>query len=139
VLALWGCMYSQDRKEKEKEKKQTLILSKSLPEEMAASTEARVRTQIEFYLSSSNLMKDKFLRPIVQADPKGYVDVAMFANFPRVQSITRDLTLLVRALRQSSELKVNRDGTRVKRKEPFVEYDTEANTVYTVCTATLRR
>jgi hypothetical protein len=102
---------------------------------MAASTEERVRKQIEFYLSSSNLMKDKFLRPIVQADPKGYVDVSMFANFPRVQSITRDSSLLVRALRQSSELKVNRDGTRVKRKDPFVEYDTEANTVYAVCTA----
>ncbi|ELR18196.1 La domain containing protein [Acanthamoeba castellanii str. Neff] len=97
---------------------------------MAAATEEKVRKQIEFYLSSSNLMKDKFLRPIVQADPKGYVDVAMFANFPRVQSITRDLELLVRALRKSSTLKVNRDGTRVKRKEPFVEYDTEANTVY---------
>jgi hypothetical protein len=99
---------------------------------MAAATEEKVRKQIEFYLSSSNLMKDKFLRPIVQADPKGYVDVAMFANFPRVQSITRDLELLVRALRKSSTLKVNQDGTRVKRKEPFVEYDTEANTVYAV-------
>jgi hypothetical protein len=99
---------------------------------MAGATEEKVRKQIEFYLSSSNLMKDKFLRPIVQADLKGYVDVAMFANFPRVQSITRDLALLVRALRKSSTLKVNQDGTRVKRKEPFVEYDTEANTVYAV-------
>jgi len=101
--------------------------------------EVRVRSQIEFYLSSSNLMKDKFLRPIVQADPEGYVDVAMFAGFPRIQGITKDLSCVVRALRKSTILELNKEGTRVRRKEPFVEYDTEANTVFAVLlTHTLR-
>jgi len=35
------------------------------------STEERVRKQIEFYLSDSNLVKDKFLRPLVDQDPEG--------------------------------------------------------------------
>lgn len=98
------------------------------------TTEEKARQQVEFYLSSSNLMKDKFLRPIVLAEPEGYVDVALIAGFPRVQQITRDRDLLVRALRQSTELEVDAAGDRVRRREPFVEYDTEANTVYAVPT-----
>lgn len=34
-------------------------------------TKAQVLKQIEFYFSDTNLVKDKFLRPLVDNDPEG--------------------------------------------------------------------
>ncbi|KAL6054703.1 La-related protein 7 [Balamuthia mandrillaris] len=92
--------------------------------------EAKVREQVEFYLSDSNLNKDKFLRPLVEGDPSGFVDISVLANFNKISSLTKDHELIVRSLKASKKLKVDKEGKRVKRKLPFQTYDETPRTVY---------
>ena len=47
----------------------------------------KVLAQVEFYFSDSNLPRDKFLRETVEADPDGFVDIALLATFSRMRAL----------------------------------------------------
>ncbi|KAK9789966.1 hypothetical protein WJX73_008316 [Symbiochloris irregularis] len=108
---------------------------------MAAQLESekaeKVKKQVEFYFSDSNAPRDKFLLQHIQADPEGFVDLAVICKFSRMQAILfpgkqfdsqctvgNDLAKQVgEALRPCQSLQVNEEGTRVKRA---TELDPEA-------------
>ncbi|MDB0053701.1 hypothetical protein N9F40_01560 [bacterium] len=48
---------------------------------------SKVKAQMEFYFSDSNLPRDKFLRETVEADPDGFVDIQLLATFSRMRSL----------------------------------------------------
>jgi lupus La protein len=52
----------------------------------------KVKLQVEFYFSDSNLPRDKFLRETVSADPDGFVDIALIITFSRLRSLRLWLT-----------------------------------------------
>uniref|UniRef100_A0A5S6QRV7 HTH La-type RNA-binding domain-containing protein n=1 Tax=Trichuris muris TaxID=70415 RepID=A0A5S6QRV7_TRIMR len=79
---------------------------------------ARIREQIEFYLSEQNLEKDYFLRR--KMDSQGYVPLSLILSFNRVKCLTRDMPLVVEALRESNTVETSRDGSKLRpRHNPF--------------------
>jgi lupus La protein len=97
----------------------------------------KVKQQIEFYFSDSNLPRDKFLRETVEADPDGFVDIALLVTFSRVRALltpfggphndetVADVTAL---LETSAELTVSDDKKRIRRTtelRPREEVDAE--------------
>jgi la-related protein 1 len=64
----------------------------------AEDRQARVRWQIEYYFSQGNLIRDKYLRCLMDAD--GWVPVVMLAAFPKVARERLALPAIIDALAQ---------------------------------------
>ncbi|NXV85245.1 LARP6 protein, partial [Calonectris borealis] len=78
----------------------------------------RIVSQVEFYLSDENLAKDAFLLKHVQKNKMGFVSIKLLTSFKKVKYLTRDWRLTLYALRFSELLKVNEEGTKVRRRVP---------------------
>ncbi|WIA16383.1 hypothetical protein OEZ85_013077 [Tetradesmus obliquus] len=88
-----------------------------------AEVMAAVKKQVEFYFSDANLPTDKHLLKQIQKDAEGYVPLRMIANFKRVKALTKELTVVAEALRSSSLLSLDAEGTRVRRAAPLPAFD----------------
>lgn len=84
----------------------------------------KILDQIEFYFSDSNLPRDNFLRTKVAEDPNGYVDLEIIASFKRVKEMSEDIEIIKKAVSQSDMLRLNEEGTRIKRTKPLPMTDT---------------
>lgn len=83
---------------------------------------AKILKQVEFYFSDSNLPRDKFLKGLVDKDAEGWVEITTLASFARMKALSTDIDVVVAAIKTSpSLLKVNEDGTKVKRCTPLPE------------------
>ena len=71
-----------------------------------------VKKQIEFYLSRSNLQNDAYL--VQQMDASLNVPVNVIAGFPKIASLTKDLKVVIKAIKSSNEVKLSADETMVK-------------------------
>ena len=105
---------------------------------------SKVRAQMEFYFSDSNLPRDKFLRETVEADPEGFVDISLLATFSRMRALLapfggphndETVAALVDLLGTSAELTVSDDGRRVRRTAAVrareeIDAEVEARSVY---------
>ncbi|EFC39281.1 sjogren syndrome antigen B-like protein [Naegleria gruberi] len=97
----------------------------------AEITSNKIREQVEFYFSDSNLPKDKFLRSLVANNPEGYVELKTIASFNRMKQISTDMDLIVSALKKSSMLEIDAEGKLVRRITALPEVDTSnARTLY---------
>jgi len=75
----------------------------------------RIIHQVHYYFSAENLCRDEFLRG--HMDPReGWVPIQLIASFNRLRSLTKDVNLVVEALRLSPELEV-RNGMVRKRHD----------------------
>jgi len=106
--------------------------------------QSKVRAQMEFYFSDSNLPRDKFLRETVEADPEGFVDISLLATFSRMRALLapfggphndETVAALVDLLGTSAELTVSDDGRRVRRTAAVrareeIDAEVEARSVY---------
>ena len=106
--------------------------------------QSKVRAQMEFYFSDSNLPRDKFLRETVEADPEGFVDISLLATFSRMRALLapfggphndETVAALVDLLKTSAELTVSDDGRRVRRTAAVrareeIDAEVEARSVY---------
>ncbi|GJQ12451.1 hypothetical protein GpartN1_g4242.t1 [Galdieria partita] len=84
-----------------------------------ASLEDKIRNQVEFYFSDSNLPRDKFLRSKTGESGDGYVDLDIIASFKRLKSLTTDISLIRIALENSNLLELNETKTKLRRKSPL--------------------
>ncbi|OEL37485.1 La-related protein 6B [Dichanthelium oligosanthes] len=66
-----------------------------------------------------NLATTEHLMKFITNDPDGFVPISVVASFKKIREIIYDRSLLVAALRTSSELVVSEDGKKVKRLQPF--------------------
>ncbi|GAB1609330.1 la-related protein 7-like [Argonauta hians] len=91
----------------------------------------KVKEQMEFYFSDSNVHKDRFFKKLIDKDKDGYIELAMFLNFNRIKSLTDDLAVIRKALVSSSQLKLSEDQKSVHRVTPYTEpKDIDERTVY---------
>ncbi|NXV04995.1 LARP6 protein, partial [Cettia cetti] len=81
----------------------------------------RIVAQVEFYLSDENLAKDAFLLKHVQKNKMGFVSIKLLTSFKKVKYLTRDWRLTLYALKFSTLLEVNKEGTKVRRRLPIPE------------------
>ncbi|KAL0657473.1 hypothetical protein Bca4012_078058 [Brassica carinata] len=81
----------------------------------------KIIRQVEYYFSDENLPTDKFLLNAMKKNKKGFVPISSIATFHKMKKLTRDLDLIVSALKESSFLVVSSDGKKVKRLSPLPE------------------
>ncbi|KAJ8008211.1 hypothetical protein DPEC_G00102450 [Dallia pectoralis] len=93
---------------------------------------ADVKKQVDFWFGDVNLHKDRFLKQLIQESRDGYVDLSVLTSFNRMKSLTTDSKLIARALKNSSVVEVNLEGTKVRRQNPIGEdpKDSDNRTVY---------
>uniref|UniRef100_A0A3B4Y5F4 La ribonucleoprotein 1B n=1 Tax=Seriola lalandi dorsalis TaxID=1841481 RepID=A0A3B4Y5F4_SERLL len=66
----------------------------------------------EYYFSLHNLERDFFLRR--KMDAQGFLPISLIASFHRVQALTTDITLIMEALKSSTEVELVDDRVRCK-------------------------
>lgn len=81
----------------------------------------KVRKQVEFYFSDSNLQLDKFLWKIYEAND-GWVELKTILTFSRMRQF-RPEEKVVEALRALDKLVVSENGELIKRKAPVPDFD----------------
>lgn len=74
--------------------------------------------QIEYYFSDVNLIKDDYLRSYM--DDQGWVPITLIAGFPRVQSLTNSIPLILDSLRTSTSVEVQ--GDKVRRRNEWMKW-----------------
>jgi hypothetical protein len=65
-----------------------------------------IKTQIEYYLSDTNLVKDKFFREQIQTDKEGYVAVTHFLNCNNVKNAKWTAEDILKACADSALLEI---------------------------------
>ncbi|XP_030578542.1 la-related protein 7 [Archocentrus centrarchus] len=93
---------------------------------------SEVKKQVEFWFGDVNLSKDRFLKKLIDESDNGYVDISVLASFNRMKQLTTDTKLIARALKNSSIVEVNLEGTKVRRQLPVGQLpnDVDSRTVY---------
>jgi len=84
-------------------------------------------SQIEFYLSDSNLIRDKFMRSKIAENRKGFIELAVLTKCNKIRQAlesfqipkTRYFEVLAEALAHSKVLKLNQLKNMVKRRTKF--------------------
>ena len=80
---------------------------------------AKIRTQVEFYMSDENLTKDAFLLKHVRRHKEGFVNLKLITSFKKVKNITKDYRVVGESLKDSELLVMNAEGTKIRRKKPL--------------------
>lgn len=88
--------------------------------------EDKVRNQVEFYFSDSNLQTDKFLWRIYEAND-GWVELKTILTFGRMRQY-RPEERVISALKESSKLILSASEDMVRRKDPVKDFNEIKNT-----------
>jgi len=95
--------------------------SPELPQPPAVLTDDlrdKIIKQVEYYFSDENLPSDKYLMKYASKD-RGYVPIGVIASCRKIKKLTKDVSWIVAALRESSLLVVSANGKKVKRIHPL--------------------
>lgn len=88
--------------------------------------EDKVRKQVEFYFSDSNLQQDKFLWKIYEAND-GWVELKTILTFGRMKQY-RPEEKVIEALRSSKKLELSANNDMIKRIDPLKDFNEIKNT-----------
>ncbi|OQR69280.1 la-related protein 1-like [Tropilaelaps mercedesae] len=79
-----------------------------------ATLKEYIRKQVEYYFSEENLQRDFFLRR--NMDREGFLPVTLVAGFHRIQALTQDISLFIKAVKESTQLEL-RDNVKLRTRE----------------------
>lgn len=82
-----------------------------------------LKTQIEYYLSDENLIKDKFFFDLIKNSKDGFIPINVFLNCNKIKKISEDLGEIQEAMEKSDQLILNESKTRVSRNKPLPEFN----------------
>ncbi|CAG2177502.1 unnamed protein product [Oppiella nova] len=95
---------------------------------VANELETKIIRQIEYYFSDINLSKDKFLKELIPKDD-GWVTFEILLTFKRLNALSGDKEVIVKALRKSSSnlLEISECETKLRRnpEKPLPEINDE--------------
>lgn len=83
--------------------------------------EERVRKQVEFYFSDSNLLTDKFLWKIYEAND-GWVELKTLMTFGRMRQY-RPEEKVIAALKASDKIVLSANDELIRRKDPLKDFN----------------
>lgn len=83
----------------------------------------KVKTQIEYYFSDENLLKDSFLLKHINRNKQGYVSLKLVASLRKIKSLTKDWEVVLEAVICSDLLDINAEKTKIRRKAPPPQID----------------
>ncbi|XP_061848196.1 la-related protein 7 [Colius striatus] len=112
---------SEQKKEREKKKRSRV-----------KQVLADIAKQVDFWFGDVNLHKDRFLREQIEKSRDGYVDISLLVSFNKMKKLTTDGKLIARAVKGSSVVELDLEGTRIRRRQPLGERpkDVDSRTVY---------
>jgi len=76
---------------------------------------ANLKTQIEFYFSTSNLCKDVYLRK--HMDPEGWTSLELISQFPKVKKFTGNMAEIQKAIGDSSLVELDSGTGKIRLKD----------------------
>lgn len=85
----------------------------------AEDLKRKIIKQVEYYFSDENLPTDKHMISLMKKNKEGFVPITIIASFRKMKKLSRDHSLIVAALRESSFLVVSSDGKKVRRLNSF--------------------
>lgn len=101
-----------------------MVVSCDVPEiDNSSEIKEKVLSQVEWYFSDENLLKDAFLMKHITRNKHGYVSLKLVASLRKIKAITKDCAVVKDAIRQSSSLELNEDSTKVRRINPVPDVD----------------
>jgi len=83
----------------------------------------KIIAQVEFYFSDANILKDAFLLKHVRRNKQGFVSLKLITSFRKIKSLTKDYRTVAYSLRESKQLEVNEESSKVRRRIPLPDYD----------------
>ncbi|KAK6932219.1 La-type HTH domain [Dillenia turbinata] len=93
------------------------------PDTVAVSSsddlEDKIVKQVEYYFSEENVSAKNFYKKYVRTNKEGFVPIEAIASFRKMKKLTRDIPFITNALRKSSLLALNLEGTMVKSLHPL--------------------
>ncbi|KAK6917195.1 RNA recognition motif domain [Dillenia turbinata] len=81
--------------------------------------EDKIVKQVEYYFSEENVLAKNFYKKYVKRNKEGFVPIEAIASFRKMKKLTRDIPFITNALRKSSLLALNSEGTMVKSLHPL--------------------
>jgi len=120
-LLLWGCLGAYN-----------------IFDKMEAAS-AKIKKQVEFYFSDSNIVKDAFLKSKVESTEGGWVAASLLASFKRVKEMLKEggveeanaAKFICDAVNGVEDLEVDNEKLQIRRKNPIPEKtDADARTIY---------
>jgi len=75
---------------------------------MDSDKNAKIREQVEFYLSDKNLKGDKFFHNKISADKEGWIDVSFIMNCNKIKKLTTDMDEVIGAIKESTEVEYDK-------------------------------
>ncbi|KAL1805358.1 hypothetical protein ACET3Z_028426 [Daucus carota] len=82
------------------------------------SLRSNIAKQIEYYFSDENLLTDKFLLSLM--DAQGWVPISIIADFKRVKRMSTDIPFILDALQNSSTVEVQDE--KVRRRDEWSKW-----------------
>lgn len=70
---------------------------------MSEDKAQKIREQIEYYLSDSNLRHDKYFHDLITATPEGYIPMDTLFKCKKIKELDVDASQIVEALKTSTE------------------------------------
>lgn len=84
----------------------------------------KIVTQVEFYFSNENILKDAFLLKHVRRNKEGFVSLKLISSFKRVRQLTKDWRVVGYAIKlKSKTIEVNDSGNKIRRLESLPVFD----------------
>ncbi|XP_071705875.1 la-related protein 1C [Rutidosis leptorrhynchoides] len=81
-------------------------------------TYAKIVSQIDYYFSNENLVKDTYLRQ--NMDEQGWVPATLIAGFKKVSVLTDNVQLILDAMRSSTVVEVQ--GEKIRRRNDWMNW-----------------
>lgn len=87
---------------------------------------AKIKNQVEYYFGDVNLQRDKFLIEQIKLD-EGWISMAIMLNFKMLNSMSKDVDVILKALETSDLIEVSEDKKNIRRspKHPLPVFDEE--------------
>lgn len=87
---------------------------------------AKIVSQIDYYFSNENLVKDTYLRR--NMDEQGWVSASLIAGFKKVSYLTDNVQLILDAMRSSTVVEVQ--GDKIRRRTDWMKWIMPATAQY---------
>lgn len=95
----------------------------SKPKPLSQQKRENLVKQVEYYFSNENLPTDGFLLKTLGKSKDGWVPLSIICTFNKVKKVTKDISQLAEALRDSQQLELSVDGLKVRRTVPLTDAD----------------
>ncbi|KAL7630359.1 UNVERIFIED_CONTAM: hypothetical protein RMT77_019489 [Armadillidium vulgare] len=84
----------------------------------------KIVSQVEFYFSDANVVKDKFLLKHIRRNKEGFVSLKLVSSFKKVKQLTKDWRVVAYSLgKVSQNIQINEQKTKIRRIQPLPEID----------------